>query len=200
MRLKNLPITIYLFFISTMISFTGFFTDPKLFSLKSYDFKLYQLFTYTFAHANFYHYMSNMFALVLFGLVLEHIIGRKKFFLLILFSYISVTVLSFYFYPAVIGISGLVYAIISCLTVLRPNLIVFLGGMPVPLWIAVIFWLIMDIIGIFYPSNIANISHIAGFFVGVIFGFVFRGREEKEEKRDEIEEYEIEKWEEKWMI
>ena len=49
------------------------------------DFHLYQLVTYMFMHANFEHIFFNMFALWMFGCVVESVWGPKKF----LFYYIS---------------------------------------------------------------------------------------------------------------
>lgn len=42
-------------------------------------FKPYQLFTYMFIHANFMHLFFNMFALFMFGITLERVLGSKKF-------------------------------------------------------------------------------------------------------------------------
>ncbi len=49
------------------------------------DFKIYQLVTYLFMHAGFTHIFFNMFALWMFGVVVERVWGPKKF----LFYYIS---------------------------------------------------------------------------------------------------------------
>jgi len=49
------------------------------------DFNVYQLVTYMFLHANFAHILFNMFALWMFGCVIESVWGPKKF----LFYYIS---------------------------------------------------------------------------------------------------------------
>jgi membrane associated rhomboid family serine protease len=43
------------------------------------DFHFYQLFTYMFMHANFQHIFFNMFALWMFGCVVENVWGGKKF-------------------------------------------------------------------------------------------------------------------------
>ena len=51
----------------------------------SEDFHLYQLFTYMFMHANIQHILFNMFALWMFGCVVEDTWGPKKF----LFYYIT---------------------------------------------------------------------------------------------------------------
>ena len=49
------------------------------------DFRIYQLVTYMFMHASFEHIFFNMFALWMFGCVVERVWGPKKF----LFYYIS---------------------------------------------------------------------------------------------------------------
>lgn len=49
------------------------------------DFRLYQLFTYMFMHANLEHIFFNLFALWMFGSVVEQVWGPRKF----LFYYIS---------------------------------------------------------------------------------------------------------------
>lgn len=43
------------------------------------DFHLYQLVTYMFMHANFSHIFFNMFAVYMFGRVLENLWGQKRF-------------------------------------------------------------------------------------------------------------------------
>ena len=43
------------------------------------DFKLYQLVTYMFMHADFQHIFFNMFAVWMFGRTLEHVLGSKRF-------------------------------------------------------------------------------------------------------------------------
>jgi membrane associated rhomboid family serine protease len=45
------------------------------------SFQPYQFFTYMFVHANFWHLFSNMFALFIFGPMLERYWGSKKFLL-----------------------------------------------------------------------------------------------------------------------
>src|SRR5574344_435371 len=49
------------------------------------DFHIYQLVTYMFMHANFTHIFFNMFALWMFGMIVERTWGAKRF----LFYYIS---------------------------------------------------------------------------------------------------------------
>ena len=43
------------------------------------DFRVYQLFTYLFLHGGFTHLFFNMFAVWMFGRILEHVWGSKRF-------------------------------------------------------------------------------------------------------------------------
>ena len=43
------------------------------------DFHIYQLFTYMFAHGGFSHIFFNMFALWMFGSVIEQVFGQRRF-------------------------------------------------------------------------------------------------------------------------
>ena len=49
------------------------------------DFNVAQFFTYMFMHANFTHLFFNMFSLVMFGVILERVLGPKRY----LFYYLS---------------------------------------------------------------------------------------------------------------
>lgn len=46
---------------------------------KASDFQLYQLITYMFMHANWQHIFFNMFALWMFGVTIERVMGEKRF-------------------------------------------------------------------------------------------------------------------------
>lgn len=48
---------------------------------KASDFQLYQLITYMFMHANWQHIFFNMFALWMFGMTIERVMGEKRFLL-----------------------------------------------------------------------------------------------------------------------
>ena len=56
-----------------------------LYYVTSEEFLPTQLFTYMFLHANFWHLFFNMFALFMFGMTMERVLGGPKF----LFYYIS---------------------------------------------------------------------------------------------------------------
>ncbi len=138
--------------------------------------KPWQIVTNIFAHANVMHLIYNLFALLLFGLVLENIIGSRKFLILFIVSLVTTDIASLIFYRATLGISGIVYSILGAVAVLRPRMIVFIFGVPLPMFIAVFLWTLLDIAGFFYSSGIANATHLAGLITGIVFGLIMRKR------------------------
>lgn len=85
---KNLLIVNFLAFIATWIFESRGIDLTSMLGLHFFmakDFHLYQLITYMFLHGGFTHIFFNMFALWMFGAVIERVWGPKKF----LFYYIS---------------------------------------------------------------------------------------------------------------
>jgi membrane associated rhomboid family serine protease len=85
---KNLLIiNALVFFASWILEQRGIFLNSwgGLHFFMSQDFHLYQFVTYQFLHGNMEHIFWNMFALWMFGVVMERVWGPKKF----LFYYIS---------------------------------------------------------------------------------------------------------------
>ena len=80
---KNLIIINGLFFLATIVLGNTSRIDLTdylgLHYFASQNFKTYQFVTYMFMHGNFSHIFFNMFALWMFGSVLEHAWGPKKF-------------------------------------------------------------------------------------------------------------------------
>jgi len=132
----------------------------------------WRLITSIFAHDGIGHLLSNMFALVLFGLLLEVRIGSGRLVALFLGSGLLVNVLTPY--EQSLGASGAIMGIIGALTVLSPRLPVWVAGLPMPLIFASVVWLVQDFVGIFVPSTIGHIAHLIGLVLGVAVGFFWR--------------------------
>ncbi len=168
-------------------------------------FKPWTIITYIFLHGDFMHIFYNMFALALFGSVLEKIIGGKKFLLVFFISGIIGGIGSFIFYNASLGASGAIYGIFGTLAVLRPRMTVYMGlGVPMPLVVAVSLWAIFDLLGFFVPiSNIAYAAHLFGLAFGVIYGLYLRKKygetRIKKKPKANISEREFRKWEDEWL-
>lgn len=164
------------------------------------DFKLYQLFTYMFMHANFQHIFFNMFALWMFGRTLEHVLGPKRFltyylvcgigaglvqevvqyaeYALHLSHYdgvntgISVIPMAEYLnMMTTVGASGAVYGILLAFGMLFPNSEMYVFPLPFP--IKAKFFVIGYALIELYSGFSASADGIAHFahLGGMIFGF-----------------------------
>lgn len=161
----------------------------------------WRFFTAVFLHASISHLLSNLFALILFGLILEKIVGSKNFIYIFISSAIFANIVSFYFYPESLGASGAIMGIIGVLTVIRPLMAVWAFGMIIPMIIAAVIWVIIDTIGIFIPSNIGHIAHISGIFWGIFIGIILKKVHEDKKKRHTIQvpEHILRRWETLYM-
>ncbi len=166
------------------------------------------LFTSMFLHSGLEHLIYNMFALGLFGIVLESLIGSKKFLSSYLVTGIAAGIATLVIYPMdySLGASGAIYGIIGLLTVLRPKMMIYFA-VPLPMLFYAAVYIFFDIVGLFTgvnPDNIAYAAHLAGFFAGVLIGLYYKDEfaEEKEIKRQvdlELDDEDLDRWERKYM-
>ncbi len=157
--------------------------------------------TSMFLHGDVLHIGYNLIALVIFGLILESVIGARKFLLVFFGMGILAGIVAIFFYTAVIGASGAIFGIIGVLAVLRPRLPVWALGVPMPLIAAASVWLIIDLLGTVSPSNVANIAHIAGLIAGAGIGLFWRGEyhERRTKKQRPLSDEELDAWEEQYL-
>lgn len=137
-------------------------------------FKPWTLITTTFLHAGLDHLFFNMYALLLFGPLIEQRIGSKRF----LTFYIVAGILSslgfVLFKPigSAVGASGAIMGVIGLVIILFPNLkVLFFFIIPMTMRTAGIIFAIIDIIGLFNASSgVANIAHLVGLACGLLYG------------------------------
>ena len=145
--------------------------------------RLWTFITSIFLHADFTHLFFNMFALLIFGTVLESRIGSKNFIIIFFVSGIvgSLGYMITTRNPSIpaIGASGAVYGILGALAILMPKMVVFVWGIPMPMIAAAGFWTLTEFLGLFYPSGIARGAHLGGLFIGIIYGLYLRNQEKK---------------------
>lgn len=190
----SLAIVIIFILQAILENFTDFFIlDSRLVIPR-----VWTLLTAVFLHSGLLHLMYNLFGLALFGSILEHIIGSRKFLILFFVSGLVASFVSLPFYTRVLGASGAIFGILGMLGILRPKLTVWLHHMPMPMIVALFVWGAGDVIGIYAPSGTANIAHLGGLFVGVSAGFYYRRQfRERKPKREEvyIDEEKVKEWE-----
>jgi len=162
----------------------------------------WQFLTAVFLHGSLTHLLYNLFALVLFGLILEKVIGSKRFLWLFILSGIFANIISFWWYPNALGASGAIMAIIGSLAALRPMMIVWAFNLPMPMFVLAIIWVAGSILGIFGfgDQGTGHLAHLSGLFIGVIYGLFLRLKYVKnytvfESKRVVIPEDYIRGWE-----
>jgi len=141
--------------------------------------KYWVIITSIFLHSSLDHLISNLFALLLFGIPLEKNIGSGRLLLIFLFgAFLGQVFAVLYYGPSqiAIGASAGIFSLIACALILVP-ITIEAYFFPIPLALFAIGYLIYTIIGAManYPPNVAHISHIAGALVGLSYGFYKKG-------------------------
>jgi hypothetical protein len=126
--------------------------------------------TSMFAHGDFEHILFNMFALFMFGSILEEKIGTNRFIFLYLISGLLGSVGFMLFnspFDSALGASGAIYGILGALVLLAPQLQVFIYFFPVPMWLAGPIYAAIEIFALGKADNIAHSAHLLGFVAGL---------------------------------
>lgn len=142
-------------------------------------FQAYQVFTHMFTHGSLGHIFFNMFALWMFGKILENVWGAKRFLNFYLLSGIGAALVHLavqYFTGGIgpaVGASGAVMGVLVAFAYLFPNTELFILFIPFPIkakW-AVIGYVAIDLFGgiaNFSGDNIAHFAHLGGALTGFI--------------------------------
>jgi len=164
--------------------------------------EVWRFLTAVFLHGGLGHLLFNLFALALFGSILEGFIGGRKFLLIFIVTGILANIISINFYDSSLGASGAIFGVIGALIIIKPLMMVWAFGVPMPIFVAGILWVLGDLVGAYaYFSNAplnntGNIAHLSGMFFGAIFGFFFRDRNKvKKVQNLRIDEPSFRQWE-----
>lgn len=147
--------------------------------------------TSIFAHGGFRHIAFNSIALYFFGPVVERQLRSQKFTALFLgggvlagLAQIGVSFALGDPISGVVGASGAIMAIMGVLTVLNPNLKVYLYFViPMPLWVLTFGFAVLSLAlgfgtfggGSLLGGNVAHIAHLAGLVIGLAYGARIKG-------------------------
>ncbi len=205
-RFYSLWLSLLIIVIFILQNFITKFTDLFILNDRANNGEIWRFVTAIFLHGGTSHLIYNLFALIFFGLVLESLIGSRRFLWVYFIAGIFANVFAVNYYDASLGASGAIYGIIGTLTVLRPLFIVFAFGIPMPMILASILWISGDVLrsfGAFGPTNIGALAHLAGIFIGFIIGIMLRLNKNKRNNKNNngvlINEKLINKWEEEFM-
>lgn len=185
------------------LAFPGIIEPLLLVSSQVMD-RPWTVLSHIFLHADFRHLYFNMFALALFGLILEKYIGSRNFLIVFFTAGLASSAADVFFYRATLGASGAVFGLLGCLAIVRPRQVVWVLGVPMYIIIAAAVWILLDLTGMFYPDNVAHAAHLFGMGAGMGFGLKLRGKYKEPEKpkrgEEVISDEELDEWERKHMM
>jgi uncharacterized protein len=186
--LKIAGICVFLFILQNIIPFIN--NNFILVSARVLQ-EPWMLITSIFLHGDIVHLLNNMFALALFGSILEHIIGSKKLLQLYFIGGVVASVSAVFMYNAALGASGAIFSLLGALVALRPTMTVWVSYFPMPMFLAGIVWAVIDLFRLFLPTGIASLAHLSGLAFGLAFGFYFRNnfKEDKSNKHRIVEHW-----------
>ena len=149
-------------------------------------FEPWQLVTYAFMHGGFEHILFNMFALYMFGGVIEQTFGARNytiyyFVCAIVAAVAQLLVVKYFthgFYPT-IGASGALFGLLLAFGMLYPQEKMFLLFLPIPMpaWLFVIGYAVVELVlGVTgTQAGVAHFAHLGG-MVGGWIAHRFGGR------------------------
>jgi rhomboid family protein len=146
--------------------------------------RIWQPFTYLFLHENFWHILTNMFVLYMFGRELELAWGRNRFLQYYFLTGVGaglinviVKVVLFWGQPrsdiATIGASGAIFGVLLACAILFPDRQVIMFPIPIKMSMRtfVIVMTALEFLGTFGlgGDNISHICHLGGMLVGYVY-------------------------------
>lgn len=185
---RNLLYVNVIMFIATLVNREFMMGTFAMFYPSSPYFHWWQPVTHMFMHANFWHIFFNMYTLVMFGMVVERVLGTRKFLIFYAItglgavalhtgvewlevSYMNGNALEAMYTPMV-GASGAVYGVLVAFAMLYPQARMTLIFPPITLdakWMVIIFIGIELLTGITGTQmGIAHFAHLGG----ALFGFL----------------------------
>jgi len=176
-------ITVVIHLVVTAL-FAGSHSGLELFNWQTPNFAFWQLITYMFLHADYWHLGLNMFALWSLGNVLEQVWGKKRLLIFYLVCGFGAAIISqlidnYAFskivYSATVGASGAIYGILVAFALFFPNFKLVLLFPPIPIaakYFVPVLLLVDLTAGLtgfsIFGANIAHFAHIGGAFVGFL--------------------------------
>lgn len=180
--IKNLLIINLIVFLATMLlERNGLYIITNSLALNpigSGRFQLWQPFTYMFMHAGWSHLLFNMFALWMFGYVLENYWGSRRFLFYYFICGLGAALCNLLVpgWGITVGASGAVYGILLAFGMMFPNERIYLYFF-VPIkakWFVIGYAAIELFEGLAYSDGIAHFAHLGGMLFGLLLILYWR--------------------------
>ncbi len=173
---RNLLIINIMMFVATLIGEKPMMTWFALWPVVSHNFHVWQLVTHMFMHGGFWHIFFNMYALFIFGSVVERIIGERKFLIFYFTCGLGAAALHLLVqyltgsYAPTVGASGAIYGVLIAYAMLFPDSRLTLIFPPISLkartWV-IIFAAIELFTGVVGTvDGVAHFAHLGGMLFG----------------------------------
>lgn len=202
----NVLIYIYEFTLGQGRAFSNFLDDWATVPEKiSNGENLYTLVTAAFLHGSWFHLLSNMLFLWIFGDNVEDVMGHVKYLVFYLLCAVGAGLAQVMIDPnsavPMVGASGAISGLLAAYIVLFPHgrirTLIFLGifitSMMLPAWIMIGYWIFLQVIsgvtslapngGESTGGGVAFFAHIGGFVVGFLLVWIFRDRDRTADQR-----------------
>lgn len=139
----------------------------------------WQLLTFIFVHATFWHILFNMLGLWWFGADLERVWGSKRFLRYYLFTGVGSGLISLFMSQPTIGASGSIYGLLFAFGMLYPNRVIYLYFvLPIRAKYFVLLFGLIELAALVFSktSGINHWAHLGGLFFGFIWFFIDRNK------------------------
>lgn len=179
---KNLLIVNLIVFLAQMVlekyGYNNITSMCALNAIETGRFRIWQLFTYMFMHANWSHILFNMFALWMFGYVLENYWGPRRFLFYYLVCGVGAGICNLLVpgWGLTVGASGAVYGILLAFGMMFPNERIYLYLiMPIKAkWFVIGYAAIELFNGMFVADGVAHFAHLGGMLFGLLLILYWR--------------------------
>lgn len=158
-----------------------------LYYIFSPNFQPYQIISYMFMHGGFSHIFFNMFALWMFGRIMEEYWGGKRFLIYYLVCGVGAGLVQeigqlvglINPYANTIGASGAVYGILLAFGMTFPNEKLFIIPIPFPIkakYFVMLYAVIEILEGFGASDGVAHFAHLGGMLFGLLLILYWKGK------------------------
>jgi len=183
---RNLLLVNVIMFVATLINEEFMVTTFAMFYPASQFFRWWQPVTHMFMHGGWWHIFFNMYSLVMFGMVVERVLGTKKYLLFYFLTGLGAVAFHTFvewleikymggsltqaMYTPMVGASGALYGVLVAFAMLYPEAKLTLIFPPITLnakWWVIIFIVIELFTGITGTRvGVAHFAHLGGALFG----------------------------------
>ena len=161
-----------------------------LYYYKSPLFHIWQPLTYMFMHGGIMHLLFNMFALWMFGRIMEQVWGAQRFLIYYLVCGVGAAIVQeicqevglLHPFVSTVGASGAVYGVLLAFGMTFPDEKIFIIPIPFPIKAKYFigFYVVLELLEGFSASDgVAHFAHLGGMLFGAIFIILWRGLAQK---------------------